>query len=360
MRRSGLASTSVGCCALLLLVTLILAGRSRAQPTVEPGPALAGVFFDPAGQQFGRPGIAPFSPFDFYVVAHGIAGGLQGYKFSVQPPAGIIISGGRRLPAGAIDAGVGDDNWIVDTAGQCLPTPDPTILVTYIAALFLTAVQFNTPICMGGAQPSRLADGSAGYVDCTPAAALRALGPAYPGCAVVNPIDPGCPPTLARITLEVGSAAAEVGSGVSLAIASTPFLIPCFSKDSWTIPYVTRIGLRVTWDAAVATLIGVRPVGPPPFGPTVTAAIDAGQAQLALDWAAEYCSPHFTGELLWLDFSTSSQPGTTAVELRDVEYVWLSPEDVNLRVVAGSIVTGAVADRAITFGAVKARWSGAR
>jgi len=146
-----------------------------------------GVFFDAAGTQTGRTGVAPFVGFNVYVMAFDVPGGMEAYEFTIQMPVGALVSAGRVLPAGATDFGTGDDNFIVGTGGICRGASGPFALVTYNGVLFLGPVNADTPLCLVGGTPSSFPNGAPGYLVCNSPGNLRNFGFAYTGCSMINP-----------------------------------------------------------------------------------------------------------------------------------------------------------------------------
>ena len=173
--------------AVAALAVLGLAAPAFAVGTPQPGDL--GVFFDAAGTAMARVGVAPFVPFNMYVVSFEVPGGMEAYEFSVTVPAGAIFTGSpsRLLPAGATDFGVGDDNFIVGTGGVCQVTAGAFALVVYQGMMFLAAPAGNSQVCMAGATPSSFPNGLPGYLVCNSPGNLRNFGAAYTGCAVINP-----------------------------------------------------------------------------------------------------------------------------------------------------------------------------
>ena len=157
---------------------------AAAQLGVEPGDA--GVSFDALGTTAGLTGVIAFLPFDLYVVSHAVPDGMEGYEFSLIPPAGMLVSAGRILPAGATDSGDGEDNWIVGTGGVCQGAVGAFVMVKYGGALFLSTPGVNTPICLAGATPSSVPGGVAGYRACASSGDPRAFGVILDGCALLN------------------------------------------------------------------------------------------------------------------------------------------------------------------------------
>lgn len=175
--------------AIAAISVLAIAAPAFAVGTPQPGDL--GVFFDAAGTSTGRPGVVPYSPFNLYVIAFDTPGGMEAYEFTIQLPAGAIVSGGRVLPAGASDFGAGDDNWIVGTGGICQGQTGPFALVTYNGVLFLGAVNSNTPVCLVGGTPSSFPNGAPGYLVCNSPGNLQNFGFAYTGCSLINPLTEG-------------------------------------------------------------------------------------------------------------------------------------------------------------------------
>jgi hypothetical protein len=174
------ATLAIALATVLALSTAVSAG--------VPQPGDIGIFFDDAGTQTSRAGVGAFSFFDVFVVAFDVPGGLLGYEFALQVPAGTIVSGGRQFfPAGALDVGTGDDNWLVGTGGTCLSSNGHQVLVKYTSMLFLAQPNPDQTLCMGPATPTSFPPGAPGYLTCLTAGDLRRFGSAYRGCAVINP-----------------------------------------------------------------------------------------------------------------------------------------------------------------------------
>ena len=353
-----------GLAVALLLGALATAAPSRAQvqswPTALPNPGDLGVFFDATGTQPVRNGVVAFAPFNFYVIAFDVPGGLAEYELSVQLPAGLIIAGGRQLPPGATDSGAGDDNWIVATAGACLDAAGAFALVSYPTALFLSAPGVDVTLCLAGASPSRFPGNAPGYLACAPVGGLHPFGAAYVGCAIINRSTQPCYPTLDYLTVGVGSAETAAGTAVSLLVRCVPTTIPCMLKDSWAPVPVTYVEMEFSWDPAVATLQGARWPYPGPEAPEVSVTIGTGAATVVLDRPDGLFDPYYAVNLVWLDFMTAVRPGQTPVALDRLVVVRDGVEPPRTEAVAGSIVTGAVPDAHISLGALKARFGAAR
>lgn len=131
-------------------------------------------------------GVVAFLPFDMWVLTYNVIGGMEAYEFSLQLPAGSLVSGGRILPEGATDFGTGADNFIVGTGGICRGATGWFTAVKYAGVLFLSAVGNDIPICLAGAQPSSFPNSRPGYLVCSSPGDLRNFGAAYIGCAVIN------------------------------------------------------------------------------------------------------------------------------------------------------------------------------
>jgi hypothetical protein len=174
-------------CLLAFVAILCLVAPAAAQ---HPAGSI-GVFFDAAGTMTSTSVPAPFILFNVYVIGFRVPGGMLGYEFSVGMPAGTIVSGGRQFfPAGALDVGTGDDNWLVGTGGTCLEeSVAAQIMVQYNGALFLAQPGANVQICLGAATPSSFG-GIPGYLTCLTAGDLRPFKLAYTGCAAVNGVGP--------------------------------------------------------------------------------------------------------------------------------------------------------------------------
>jgi hypothetical protein len=123
---------------------------------------------------------------------------MEAYEFSMPIPAALVVAGGRLLPVGATDFGPGDDNWIVGTGGICHGASDWFKAVHYAISLLLSSAT-DLPVCIGGAAPSSFPGGEPGYLVCASPGNLQTLGPAYPGCAIINCISPSCWPDPADV-----------------------------------------------------------------------------------------------------------------------------------------------------------------
>jgi hypothetical protein len=177
---------------LAIAAISVLAITAPAFAVGTPQAGDLGVFFDPAGTQTGRTGVVPFVGFNLYVVAFDVPGGMEAYEFTIQMPAGAIVSAGRVLPAGATDFGPGDDNWIVGTGGICRGQTGAFALATYNGVLFLSGpVANDVPVCLVGSSPSSFPNGAPGYLACNSPGDLRNFGAAYTGCTLINPLTEG-------------------------------------------------------------------------------------------------------------------------------------------------------------------------
>lgn len=345
------------------LLLLAVAGAGRA---AVPQPGDVGVFFDAAGTLTRRQGVVPYVPFDLHVVSFDVPGGMEEYEFGVQLPAGVIVSGGRQLPVGAVDTAAGDDNFLVTTGGACLGQSGAFVLVRYAGALFLSAVGLDIPVCLAGATPSRFAGGVPGYAACAPSGGLHPFGAAYAGCALINPGTIPCCPTLRQVTLAVGTAEAATGTPVSLPIHSTPLVNwGCPTKDassSCLTPVAYHVEVDIAWDPAVATLTNIRWVAAAGVNAVGQLTIGNGAATAVFDNPTDYYlySPFYQSTPMMLDFVATLQPGQTAVT---IDRIVMQVDDGSHREIvtqAGSIVTGSVPDGTTTFGALKAQWGGER
>jgi hypothetical protein len=170
-----------------LAVTLFLA-PSAAHAQAQPGDV--GIFFTatPAtGADAVENGVVAMVPFrDIFVLSFDVPGGMEAYAFSIEPPAGLIVTGGRFLPAGGLDLAAGEDNWVVGTGGICQGAVGTFVLVRYGAPMFLADPGSDAQICLRASQPN-VGGEKPGYLLCDAQGDVRAFGTAYRGCAVINP-----------------------------------------------------------------------------------------------------------------------------------------------------------------------------
>lgn len=204
----------------LLAAMLVTAALASACSSLagHPQPGDMGVFFTPhpsSGAAAVLNGIVAFEYFDVYVVSFDVPQGMEAYEFELLPPSGVLVAGGRLLPAGATDFGAGADNWIVGTGGVCQGQVGPFTLVTYASCLFLTPPLDDSTFCLGGATPSsfpaeypRQAD-SPGYLACNSPGELHRFGEAYAGCATINQVN--IPQPVAAATESFGTLKAAYG-----------------------------------------------------------------------------------------------------------------------------------------------------
>lgn len=173
---------------LLMATAILLATAGAAYGQAQPGDL--GVFFTATpttGADIVEHDVVVFAPVaDIFVVSFDVPGGMEAYEFSLQLPVGLLVTGGRILPAGATDYGAGDDNWIVGLGGACVGASGTFVLVRYAEPLFLAPPGNDLPICLGPAFPNNLVH-SPDYLVCDAPGDIRIFGAAYPGCAVINP-----------------------------------------------------------------------------------------------------------------------------------------------------------------------------
>jgi hypothetical protein len=183
---------------LAIAVALLVLGVSMSRT------AVAVTFNDPIGDIYlsfdntlgpnkGTAGryktVDAFAPFNFYVMVNinwgdapyndpgrNASDGLKGWEASVVLPAGMIISGARTMGgANWFDAGSGDDNWVVGTAGVCVTgSQSPFTLVTYSGALLLAAAN-DLRVTIGASTPSSFDD--TGCIICTPQPGILGCDP---------------------------------------------------------------------------------------------------------------------------------------------------------------------------------------
>jgi hypothetical protein len=240
-------------CLLAFVAILCLVAPAAAQ---HPAGSI-GVFFDAAGTMTSTSVPAPFILFNVYVIGFRVPGGMLGYEFSVGMPAGTIVSGGRQFfPAGALDVGTGDDNWLVGTGGTCLEeSVAAQIMVQYNGALFLAQPGANVQICLGGATPSSVG-GIPGYVTCLSPNDFRTFGPAYvdcagqAACALLNPS--GAPSSCPGIEIAFGNRSAVPGAVVDIPVTLSQVQLPKGNLND-----LSGLDLSIHWNGSIATLESV-------------------------------------------------------------------------------------------------------
>ena len=166
-----------------------------AQPAhgEAPQPGDLGIFFTDhptSGADAVLADVDAYEPFDFYVLSYSAPGGIEAYSFAINVwPA--MVSGGRLLPEGATDYGVGDDCWIVGTGGICQGESGWFTLVRYAGVMFVFRPPADTQICLGELPGY---DPYPGWMVCSPPlGVLRHFTAAYVGCAVINPLSQPAP-----------------------------------------------------------------------------------------------------------------------------------------------------------------------
>jgi hypothetical protein len=154
--------------------------------------------------------VAPFAGFHFYLMLYINFGdapyndpsrnageGAQGWETAVVPFAGLIVQSRAIAPAGSLDVGSGDDNWIVGTGGQCITAAStPFALVDY-NGLLLSAV-VDQRVDLAAASPSSFddpprtsTDGQPGWLLCPGNGHLVPTFPGWPtDWIMVNPTPP--------------------------------------------------------------------------------------------------------------------------------------------------------------------------
>ncbi len=176
---------------------LFSAGTTSAQDPMD-----AGIFADEAGTQSTLT-VEPYVPFDIYVVAFGLDGGLRGFEFELDGDEGLTIL--LSTPAdGPRPINVADNpgEWIVGYLA-CLTTDPvgPFALVRFNLGSFSDPTGANLidkAICLRGSTPSSFEQfGSPpGWLRCDgtlhPFGVAQNGGGVYPdGCLILNPTSPG-------------------------------------------------------------------------------------------------------------------------------------------------------------------------
>lgn len=338
------------------ILPAVCGAQGGFQLKAPPDPGDLGVFFDAAATIAVRNGVVAYAPFDFYVFSFDVPGGMAEYELSITLPWSLLISGGRQLPAGAVDASAaGDDNWIVSTGAACLGATGALAVVSYTGALFLAQPGNDLTLCLGAATPSRFGLYAPGYLACGPTGGLHAFGAAYDGCAVINRSSPPCFPSIDHLTISVANGETAAGTPVSLLVRCDPTIIPCPTKDSWSPIPVSHVELDLSWDPAVASLTGARCAALLLDPPQVQVTLGTGSATVVMDHWYGIFNPYHSVNLAWLDFVTLFEPGQTPV---NVDRLVVSGDGYTLptQPVGGSITTGAVPSGALSVGELKARW----
>jgi len=172
---------------LLIVALLVITVTGTTASAQDPGDI--GIFFDSGGTLTSGPVIA-FVPFNVYVVAFDLSGGVLGYEGSIQRDPNLILL--TTIFSGPAPINVGTpENWIVGTGG-CMAASGPTVLVQFQYFLAVPTAPADMLFCLGPSTPSSFAPAAPGYLDCPgnliPFTLAANGGGIYPdGCAVGNP-----------------------------------------------------------------------------------------------------------------------------------------------------------------------------
>ena len=170
------------------LIIAILASTVAGTPANAQDPGDIGIFFDAGGTQ--SSGLVPSSaPFNVYVVAFDLSGGVLGYEGSILRDPGLTWLATFFYGSGAANFGA-PENWIVGGAG-CLPSSGPTVLVQIQYGYYSGVAPADMLFQIGPSTPSSFGSTAPGYSDCSgnlyPFSLAQNGGGVYPdGCAVGN------------------------------------------------------------------------------------------------------------------------------------------------------------------------------
>jgi hypothetical protein len=344
--------------ALLLVLLSALPASAQFQP--EPGDITLSP--DPRGRAWAM-AVAPFVPFDLYVVVTDPPGGIAEYEVGVDglQSLGLFVLQTDLLAAGTDAAPFSDLDYIVSLS-EC--TAGSFVRLVRLRLLPLAALPFDTVLCLRASEPSSFGD-VPGYVDC--AGERRPFGvpgasPNYPdGCLILNPSG-GC---FEQHYYGMPERLAQVGETVRL-----PF----------TSDYVDQANGFDCWPRVVFGVEGVLR-----FDPSILSFEDATIGGAAPDWSVSF-TERAPGEIEIVAGATettdllgaSSLPDLDADALLQFSFEVLAAGTANVifemaecalfpwdsgpcslygsRIVRGAITQDPVRSEQASFGSLKARF----
>ena len=188
----------------LKILATLLAILALASPVLAQDDNDVGIFAD-LGAVSGAITADPFVTFEYYALMYN-PGDVFGYELTVIQNPLVTVLSRNTTPLGALDVGVGDDNYIVGT-GFCLQTNESDGLNGWFSLVCMQGLLFNPDIdilaCIGPSFPSTDGAGVPQLLRCDlalePMAPAQNGDPNYPnGCGVINATFPPPIPNAAK------------------------------------------------------------------------------------------------------------------------------------------------------------------